>query len=156
MKHTSTIELHGPIKLKYFEQDFLIEVSTTYKIMFNLCCCPIIMITCMYFIKMHGFLSVNVFGMKVLIIITKMGTFFCMSPTGNWTAILGGYLSHRLRCMQREYLHFSVILRPVLVLPWQSNPWPRSCSAVKCSTNWAYLLILCSWFLGVVRPIKTG
>ena len=29
LKCTSTVELHGPIKLKYFERDFLTEVSTT-------------------------------------------------------------------------------------------------------------------------------
>ena len=72
--------------------------------------------------KNAHYLRVNVFSMNVLI---KMGTLFFMSPTGNWTAILCGYPSHCLRCMQREYLHFSVILRPwVLVLPWESNPWP--------------------------------
>ena len=70
--------------------------------------------------KNARYLSVNVFSLKVLI---KVGTLFFMSPTGNGTAILCGYLSHCLRCMHREYHHFSVILRPwVLVLPWESNP----------------------------------
>ena len=62
------------------------------------------------------YLSVKVFNTKVLI----SDTIF-MSPTGNGTAILCGHRSHGkvyLLALQREYLHFSVILRPwVLVRP---------------------------------------
>ena len=82
-KRTSTliiiIELRGPIKLKYFEQDFLIEVSTTK--MFNL---PSYNHDYALYKNAH-YLSVNVFSTKVLI---KMGTLFFMFPTGNCTAIL--------------------------------------------------------------------
>ena len=62
------------------------------------------------------FLSVNVYGMKVLI----RNTIFY------GTAILRCHLSHAkfyLFAKQREYLHFSVILRPcVLIRPRESNP----------------------------------
>ena len=62
------------------------------------------------------FLSVNVFSKKVLI----RDTIFY------GTAILRGHPSHAkvyLFAGQREYLHFSVILRPcVLIRPRESNP----------------------------------
>ena len=54
------------------------------------------------------YLSVNVFSMKVLI----ADTIF-KSPTGDGTAI--GHPSHAKvspLAVQREYVHFSVILRP--------------------------------------------
>ena len=48
------------------------------------------------------YLSVNVLSMKVLI-----GDTFFTSPNGDGTAILPGHLL----AVQREYLHFSVILK---------------------------------------------
>ena len=56
------------------------------------------------------YLSVNVFSTKVLI-----GDTILTSPTGDGTAILCGHASHakvQPLAAQREYLHFSVILRP--------------------------------------------
>ena len=56
------------------------------------------------------YLSVNVFSTKVLI-----GDTIFTSPTGDGTAILRGHPSHAkvyLFAGQREYLHFSVSLRP--------------------------------------------
>ena len=56
------------------------------------------------------YLSVNVFSTKALI----GGTIFT-SPTGEGTAILPDHPSHakvQPLAVQREYLHFSVILRP--------------------------------------------
>jgi len=53
-------------------------------------------------------LSINVFSSEVLI----EDTIF-MSPTGDAAAILCGHPSHakvELLAVQREYLHFSVIL----------------------------------------------
>ena len=50
------------------------------------------------------------------------------SPTGDGTAILCGHPSYAKvypLAVQREYLHFSVILRPwVLVWTWELNPQP--------------------------------
>ena len=60
--------------------------------------------------KESTYLSVNVFSTKVLI----RDTIF-MSPNGEGTTILRGHPSHvklSLLAVQREYLHFSVILRP--------------------------------------------
>ena len=60
--------------------------------------------------KQSTYLSVNVFSTKVLI----RDTIF-MSPNGEGTTILRGHPSHvklSLLAVQREYLHFSVILRP--------------------------------------------
>ena len=69
------------------------------------------------------YLIVNVFNTKVLI----RDTIFT-SPTGDGTAILRGHPSHSKvlpLAVQREYLHFSVILRPwVLVRPRELNPRP--------------------------------
>ena len=69
------------------------------------------------------YLSVNVFSTKVLI-----GDTIFTSPTGDGTAILRGHPSHAKvspLAVQRKYLHFSVILRPwVLVQPRESNPRP--------------------------------
>ena len=56
------------------------------------------------------YLSVNVFGTKVLIEDTIL-----TSPTGDGTAILRGHASYAKVwpfAGQREYLYFSVILRP--------------------------------------------
>ena len=56
------------------------------------------------------YLSVNVFSMKVLI-----GDTIFTSPNGDGTTILRGHPSHvkvQPPAVQREYLHFSVILRP--------------------------------------------
>ena len=62
------------------------------------------------------YLSVNVFSTKVLI-----GVTIFTSPTGGGTAIFRGHPSHakvQPPALQREYLHFSVILRPwVMVRP---------------------------------------
>ena len=69
------------------------------------------------------FLSVNVFSAKVLI-----GDTILTSPNGDGTAILRGHPSHAKvspLAVQRKYLHFSVILRPwVMVRPRESNPRP--------------------------------
>ena len=56
------------------------------------------------------YLNVNVFSAKVL----RRGTIFT-SPAGDRTAILRGQPSHakvQPLAVQREYPHFSVILRP--------------------------------------------
>ena len=61
-------------------------------------------------VKMHVYLSVNVFSTKVLI-----GDTIFTSPNGDGTAILRGHPSYAKvlpLAVQREYLHFSVILRP--------------------------------------------
>ena len=57
-----------------------------------------------------------------------MVTLYFTSPNGDGTAILRGHPSHakvQPLAVQRKYLHFSVILRPwVLVRPRESNPRP--------------------------------
>ena len=61
-------------------------------------------------LKKALYLSVNVFSTKVLIEDTVL-----TSPTGDGTAILRGHPSHAKVdpfVGQRQYLHFSVILRP--------------------------------------------
>ena len=73
---------------------------------------------------MHFFyLSVNVFSTKVLI-----GDTIFTSPNGDGTAILRGHPSHAKvspLAVQRKYLHFSVILRPwVLIRSQESNARP--------------------------------
>ena len=69
------------------------------------------------------YLSVNVFSTKVLI-----GDTIFTSPNGDGTAILRGHPSHAKvssPAVQRKYLHFSVILRPrVIVRPRESNRRP--------------------------------
>ena len=60
--------------------------------------------------KKKLYLSVNVFSTKVLI-----GDTIFTSPNGDGTAILHGHPSHvkvSPLAVQRNYLHFSVILRP--------------------------------------------
>ena len=60
--------------------------------------------------KCTFYLSVNVFSTKVL-----TGDTIFTSPNGDGTAILRGHPSHAKvspLAVQREYLHFSVILRP--------------------------------------------
>ena len=74
--------------------------------------------------KNANYLSVtNVFSTKVLIVDTIF-----MSPTGDGTFILHGHLGHAKVspfAWQRQYLHFSVILRPwVLVQPQESSLRP--------------------------------
>ena len=68
-------------------------------------------------------LSVNAFSTKVLI-----GDTIFTSPTGDETAILRGHPSHakvQPFVEQRQYLHFSVILRPwVLIRSRESNSRP--------------------------------
>ena len=61
-------------------------------------------------LKKALYLSVNVFSMKVLI----GDTIFFMSPTGDRTAILRGHPSQAKVYSfagQREYLHFSVVVK---------------------------------------------
>ena len=69
------------------------------------------------------YLSVSVFSTKVLI-----GDTIFTSSNGDGTAILRGHPSHAKvspLAVQRKYLHFSVILRPwVMVRPRESNPRP--------------------------------
>ena len=60
--------------------------------------------------KKTFYLSVKVFHTKALI-----GDTIFTSPIGDGTAILRGHLSHvkaLLLAVQRDYLHFSVILGP--------------------------------------------
>ena len=77
------------------------------------------------------YLSVNVFSTKVLI-----GDTIFTSPNGDVTAILRGHPSHAKvspPAVQRKYLHFSVILRPrVMVRPRESNPRPP---ALQCKRS---------------------
>ena len=69
----------------------------------------------------HFHLSDNVFSTKVLI-----GDTIFTSPNGDGTAILSGHPSHAKvspLAVQRKYLHFSVILRPwVMVRPSRNEP----------------------------------
>ena len=80
------------------------------------------------------YLSVNVFSTKVLI-----GDTILTSPTGDGTAILRGHPSHakvQSPAGQRKYLHFSVILRPwVLVRPRESNPRPPALQSSALPTE---------------------
>ena len=73
--------------------------------------------------KCTFFLSVNVFSTKVLI-----GDTVFTSPNGDGTAILRGHPSRAKvspLAVQRKYLHFSVIIRPwVMVRPRESNSRP--------------------------------
>ena len=59
-----------------------------------------------------------------------LGTLFFTSPNGDGAAILRGHPSHAKLSPpagQRKHLHFSVILRPwVMVRPRESNPRPPS------------------------------
>ena len=74
-----------------------------------------------FFKKFALYLSFNVFSMKVLI-----GDTIFMSPTRGGYAIFRGHPSYakvQPPPVQREYLHFLVILRPwVMVRPQESNP----------------------------------
>ena len=85
--------------------------------------------------KKHAlYLSVNVFSTKVLI----EDTIFT-SPTGDRTTTLHGHPSHakvKLFAGQRQYLHFSVILRPwVLVRSRESNPRPLALQSSALPTE---------------------
>ena len=84
-------------------------------------------------------LSVNVFSTKVL-----TGDTIFTSPTGDGTSIFRGHPTHakvKPIAVQREYLHFSVILRPsVMVRPLrESNPRPP---ALQSSALPAELILL--------------
>ena len=61
------------------------------------------------------------------------------SPNGDGTAILRGHPSHAKVSpvgVQREYLHFSVILRPsVMVRPRESNPRPPALQSSALPTE---------------------
>ena len=62
------------------------------------------------------------------------------SPTGDWTVILRGNPSHAKvspLAVQKEYLHFSVILRPWALVPVPGIEPATSRSAVTRSTGWA-------------------
>ena len=80
------------------------------------------------------YLSVNVFSTKVII-----GDTIFTSPTGDGTAILRGHPNHAKVypfAGQREYLHFSVSLRPwVLVRPRESNPRPPALQSSALPTE---------------------
>ena len=84
--------------------------------------------------KKTFYLNVNVFSTKVLI-----GDTIFMSPTREGNAILCGNPSHvkvKPLVVQKEYLHFSVILRPwVLVRPQESNPWPPALQSQALPTE---------------------
>ena len=79
-------------------------------------------------------MSANVFTTKVLIVDTIF-----TSPTGDGTAILRGHPSHakvQPLAVQREYLHFSVILRPrVMVESRESNPRPPALQSCALPTE---------------------
>ena len=96
------------------------------------------------------YLSVNVFSTNVLIGDTNF-----TSPTGDGTAILRGHPSHakvQPPAGQRKYLHFSVILRPwVLVRPRESNPQPPALQSSALPTE----LILPRFFkmIGMIPSI---
>ena len=96
---------------------------------------------------MHFILNVTVFSTTVIIFIVD--TIFT-SPTGDVTAMLCGHPSLakvQLFAGQKQYLHFSVILRP-----WESNPRPptlqssinpaavKALSRFKCTLlrSWLY------------------
>ena len=91
--------------------------------------------------KIALYLSVKVFSTKVLI---KDTTF--TSRNGDGTAILRGHPSRakvQPLAVQREYLHFSVILRPwVLVRPRESNPPPPALQSSALPTELIPPLIL--------------
>ena len=76
----------------------------------------------------------QVFSTEVLI-----GDTIFTSPTGDGTAILRGHPSHAKVypfAGQREYLHFSVSLRPwVLVRPRESNPRPPALQSSALPTE---------------------
>ena len=84
--------------------------------------------------KQALFLSVNVFSTKVLI-----GGTFWTSPTGDGTAILRGHTSHAKvppPAVQREYHHFSVILRLWLLFrPRESNLRPPALQSSALPTE---------------------
>ena len=73
-----------------------------------------------------------------------MGTLLFTSATGEGTAILPGHPSHAKVypfAGQRKYPHFSVILRPrVLVRPRESNPRPSSLQSNALQTELTLLL----------------
>ena len=81
------------------------------------------------------YLNVNLVSTKVLI----GDTIFFTSPTGDRTAILRGHPSHvkvDSFAGQGMYLHFSVILRPgVLVRPRESNPRPSALQSSALPTE---------------------
>ena len=68
-----------------------------------------------------------------------LGTLYFTPPNGDGTAILRGHPSHaKVQPLsgQREYLHFSVILRPwVLVRPRESNPRPPALQSSALPTE---------------------
>ena len=84
--------------------------------------------------KGHFIWVSNVFSTKVLI----RDTIFT-SPNGDGTAILLCHPSHakvQPPAGQRKYLHFSVILRPwVLVRPRESNPRPSALQSSALPTE---------------------
>ena len=94
------------------------------------------------------YLSVNVFSRKVL-----TGDTIFTSPFGDGTAILRKHPSHTKVypfAGQRKYLHFSVILRPwVLVRPRDVEP-TTSRSVVKRSTT-EQILSLLRWWYGILQ-----
>ena len=84
-------------------------------------------------VQLH--LSVNVFITKLLIVDTIFS-----SPTGDGTAILRGHPSHakvQPLAVQRDYLHFSVMLkRPwVMVQARESNPRPPTLQSCALPTE---------------------
>ena len=81
------------------------------------------------------FLSVNVFSMKVLIGDT---IFYVSNWRQHWhvVTIRATWRSKPL-AVQREYLHFSVVLKTLSIGPTLGIEPMTSCSVVKCSTDWA-------------------
>ena len=76
--------------------------------------------------------------------------FLCTSPTGDGTAILHvhchpNHANVYLLAVQRKYLHFSVILRPWVLVQSQDFEPATSCFAVTCYTNWANTVAVKIW-----------
>ena len=93
--------------------------------------------------------SVNVFSTKVL-----TGDTIFTSPTGDWTAILRGRPSHAKvspLVVQRKYLHFSVILRPwVMVRSRESNPRPPALQSNALPTELILPLVRITFVLHTI------
>ena len=102
-----------------------------------------------YFSKKKAlYLNVNVFSMNVLI-----GDTISMSPAGDGTTILRDHQSHvkLFAGGKRQYFHFSVMLRPwVLVWSQELNLRPPALQS-SALTNWANPLL---WFSNTIHFIS--
>ena len=101
-------------------------------------------------------LKSNKFNMAAVSVERSTGNTIFTPPTGEGNAFLRGHPSHRPRCMQREYLHFSVIFWPwVFVWPRESNPRPSALQSTALPTELILprLLFTVSYISG--RCVKT-